>query len=200
MQRAPTSCSPPRGVAANCATLRVAEATTHSPPKAAGFGLGAPRHPPMASSLSVQAVEDCGVWGRGWQQKTLCVPPLREASARATLWVAGAQHVSVGFGLRAPGGGPKAQRASPAALRAAKAQPIRPRRTPLAPLMRRCARGRRFLSESRTRSQFKRTKPAGFGVEAGSKRRCASLRGGRLRPTRFFESQAFPVYSERHRN
>ena len=32
-------------------------------------------------------------------------------------------------------------------------------------------------------------KPAGFGVEAGSKRRCASLRGGRLRPARLFEPQ-----------
>ena len=34
-QRAPTSCSPPRGVAANCATLRVARATFFS----LGFGL-----------------------------------------------------------------------------------------------------------------------------------------------------------------
>ncbi len=32
-------------------------------------------------------------------------------------------------------------------------------------------------------------KPAGFGVEAGSKRRCASLRGGRLRPARLYEPQ-----------
>ena len=40
-----------------------------------------------------------------------------------------------------------------------------------------------------TRSQFKRSKPAGFGVEAGSKRRCASLRGGRLRPARPVGSQ-----------
>ena len=41
--------------------------------------------------ISVQAAEACGVWGRGWQQKTLCVPPRREASARATLWVAEAR-------------------------------------------------------------------------------------------------------------
>ncbi len=41
----------------------------------------------------------------------------------------------------------------------------------------------------RPRSQFKRSKPAGFGVEADSKRRCASLRGGRLRPARLCESQ-----------
>ena len=40
-QRAPT-CSPPRGVAANCATLRVAEAISHSPPHSAKFVLGAP--------------------------------------------------------------------------------------------------------------------------------------------------------------
>ncbi len=40
-----------------------------------------------------------------------------------------------------------------------------------------------------TRSQFKRSKPTGFGVEAGSKRHCASLRGRRLRPARLYEPQ-----------
>ncbi len=33
------------------------------------------------------------------------------------------------------------------------------------------------------------SKPAGFGVETGSKRRCASLRGGRLRPAQPYGSQ-----------
>ena len=65
--------------------------------------------------LALQAVDAYGVWGRGWQQKTLCVPPLREASARATLRVAGARPKappnSFGFGPRAPGVGqrPSAQ-------------------------------------------------------------------------------------------
>ncbi len=47
----------------------------------------------------------------------------------------------------------------------------------------------KFVFGRATRSQFKRTKPAGFEVEAGSKRRCASLRGRRLRPARLYESQ-----------
>ncbi len=47
---------------------------------------GARRHPPMASSLSVQAVEACGA-----QSNVSCGPPLREASARATLRVAEAR-------------------------------------------------------------------------------------------------------------
>ena len=102
MQRAPSSCSPPRGVAADCAAQRAAEAISHSPPHSAKFVLGrAPRRPPTA------------------------------------------------FAAR---------------------------------------RERRFLSESRY-SLFKRSMPTGFGGEAGSKRRYASLRCGRLRPARLCESQ-----------
>ena len=104
MQRAPSSCSPPRGVAADCAAQRAAEAISHSPPHSAKFVLGrAPRRPPTA------------------------------------------------FAAR---------------------------------------RERRFLSESRY-SLFKRSMPTGFGGEAGSKRRYASLRCGRLRPAR-------PVGSQEH--
>ena len=47
----------------------------------------------------------------------------------------------------------------------------------------------KFVLGRATRSQFKRTKPELFRVEAGSKRRCASLRDGRLRPARLCESQ-----------
>jgi len=54
-QRAPT-CSPPRGVAANCATLRVAEAISHSPPHSAKFVLGAP----PTRRYSVALAEDGG--------------------------------------------------------------------------------------------------------------------------------------------
>ncbi len=39
------------------------------------------------------------------------------------------------------------------------------------------------------------SKPAGFGVETGSKRRCASLRGGRLRPARPFGSQTTALFT-----
>ena len=46
----------------------------------------------------------------------------------------------------------------------------------------------------RPRSQFKRSKTAGFGVEAGSKRRYASLRCGRLRPARPFGSQEHSMF------
>ncbi len=47
----------------------------------------------------------------------------------------------------------------------------------------------KFVFGRATRIRLKRSKPAGFGVEADSKRRCASLRGGRLRPARLCESQ-----------
>ena len=66
--------------------------------RAAASGPGIKDAPPQARrfyephySLSVQAVEAYGVWGRGWQQKTLCVPPRSEASARAALRAAGAR-------------------------------------------------------------------------------------------------------------
>ena len=65
-------------------------------------------------------VEACVAWGRGWQQKTLCVPPRREASARATL--KGRRSTAFFCRVRAArsGGGPKAQRAGPAVLRTAR--------------------------------------------------------------------------------
>ncbi len=60
---------------------------------------------------------------------------------------------SVGFGLSTTGVGRMAQRTGLATLEVARATPlcyeIRPRRASPAPLKRRCARGRRFLSESR---------------------------------------------------
>ena len=66
--------------------------------RAAASGPGIKDAPPQARrfyephySLSVQAVEAYGVWGRGWQQKTLCVPPRSQASARAALRAAGAR-------------------------------------------------------------------------------------------------------------
>ena len=60
---------------------------------------------------------------------------------------------SVGFGLSTTEVGRMAQRTGLATLEVARATPlcyeIRPRRASPAPLKRRCARGRRFLSESR---------------------------------------------------
>ncbi len=69
-----------------------------------------------------------------------------------------------------------------ATQRVAGARLIRPRRASPAPLMHRCARGRRFLKESRYSLSVQAVKAWLFRVEAGSKRRCASLRGRRLRP------------------
>ncbi len=60
MQRAPSSCSPPRGVAANCAALRAARATPFS--------------------VKFTRIEACGA-----HSNVSCGPPRREASARAAL-------------------------------------------------------------------------------------------------------------------
>ncbi len=68
----------------------------HPPEAATRLGRRGRRFSEPPASLSVQAVEACGVWGRGWQQKTLCVPPRREASARATLRVAEARPSAAG--------------------------------------------------------------------------------------------------------
>ncbi len=55
--------------------------------------------------------------------------------------------------------------------------------------MRRSRRGRRFLTESRYSLSVQAVKAWLFRVEAGSKRRCASLRGRRLRPAQPYGSQ-----------
>ena len=88
MQRAPTSCSPPHGVAADCATLK-------------GRRSRAQFSAPFCWFRAARS-------GSG--------PPRPKASVRATQRVA---------------------RARPLCYE------VRPRRAPLAPLMRRCARGRR---------------------------------------------------------
>ena len=151
MQRAPTSCSTPRGVAANRATLRVATATPHSPPPIrrhsslarpprtanaspsprtaipfgiALFALDLSSSPPAESSNELRRV---AVRRSEWRRTArLCEPQEQRlflSSSRGSK-PAGPKATSVA-GLR---GG----RLRPATLRVAKAKPssppIRPRR------------------------------------------------------------------------
>jgi len=120
------------------------------------------------------------------------------------------QSNSVVFGLRAPGVGrrPSAQarrfykpryslsayNCSPPAVSATSSAELQPAawgggelrgsasRTSTASIHR--PHSTKFVLGRATRSQFKRPKPGLLRVETGSKRRCASLRGGRLRPAR----------------
>ncbi len=79
-----------------------------------------------SSALSPKRVEDCGA-----HSNVSCGPPRSEASARAALRAAEAQHPFI---------------AQFSELRPVAHSPerVRPRRAPLAPLMRRSRRGRRF--------------------------------------------------------
>ncbi len=142
MQRAPTSCSPPRGVAASCAAQRAAEAQPIHRPNSVGFG---PRATIYHHLLSGSA---CRPSPRGAPRLGDKAGDLKVATIPAP-----APPHSVKFGLRRPARASKMPRRRPGGSTNRKSTAffcrIRPRRAPHAPLKRRPHRGRRFPSESR---------------------------------------------------
>ncbi len=121
MQRAPSSCSPPRGVAANCAARRAARARPTARPNprlnSRRFVLGAPPLAPLKRRPRR---------GRRFWESRYSLSPQSFPQSAPILW-------GSGCGVRP--GHRRCPAAGPAALRAAKAQPmIQPQSKPHARL------------------------------------------------------------------